>query len=97
VGVVEKLIRPLKVDPERCADQADLLSCLMRRDTEQLFCPFNEDIAVTKMAMDRTLDDRAICNVNEIRKLPRAMRRICFTPIYPTETFAYGALSSTYF
>src|ERR1700679_2779352 len=49
------------------------------------------------MTMDRTLDARAICNVNEIRKLPRAMRRICFTPIYPAETFANGALSSTYF
>src|SRR5258708_31226828 len=81
VGIVEELIRPLRVDPKRRTDQAQLLSCLVRRNTKQLISPLDENMAVAKMAMRSAFYVSAVRNIHEIRQFPRAMRRIRLIPI----------------
>lgn len=63
---MEELIRPLTVDPQRCAYPPQFLPRLVRSDAEQLVRALYIDPSVAEMTMRCALDDRAVGDVNEV-------------------------------
>ena len=51
--------------------------------------------AVTKMTMQSALYYYAVCHMDEVRQLPRAMRGVRLTSIDAPEPFADGPLGTT--
>ena len=66
----------------------------MRRYTEKLPRTFNLDVAITEMTMQRGLYHHAVCHMDEVRQLPRPMRRVRFTPVDAPKPFADGSLGA---